>query len=106
MEAQKVLKGEKVVILADHREIASNVTRHLRQHDAEIREIQLKTGDYIVSERVAVERKAIPDFLQSIIDQRLFKQMEELACSYEKPVLILEGNPEAMFLKSRWSIID
>jgi len=99
MEAQKILKGEKVVILADHREIASNVTRHLRQHDAEIREIQLKTGDYRISERVAVERKAIPDFLQSIIDQRLFKQMEELACSYEKPVLILEGNPEGMFLE-------
>jgi Fanconi anemia group M protein len=99
MEAQKIIKGEKVVILADHREIASNVTRHLRQHDAEIREIQLKVGDYIVSERVAVERKSVPDFLQSIIDQRLFKQMEQLADSYEKPVLILEGNPEMLFLE-------
>src|SRR4030042_5463798 len=99
MEAQKILKGEKVVILADHREIASNVTRHLRQHDAEIRETQLKVGDYIVSERVAVERKSVPDFLQSIIDQRLFKQMESLSESYEKPVLILEGNPEGLFLE-------
>lgn len=99
MEAQKVLKGEKVVILADHREIASNVTRHLKSHDADIREIQLKVGDYVVSERVAVERKSVPDFLQSIIDQRLFKQMEELVCSYEKPVLILEGNPELLFLE-------
>ena len=99
MEAQKVLKGEKVVILADHREIASNVTRHLKSHDAEIRETQLKVGDYIVSERVAVERKAIPDFLQSIIDQRLFRQMEQLIDSYERPVLILEGNPEMLFLE-------
>jgi len=99
MEAQKILRGEKVVILADHREIASNVTRHLKQHDAEIREIQLKVGDYIVSERVAIERKSVPDFLQSIIDQRLFKQMEQLADSYEKPVLILEGNPELLFLE-------
>ena len=99
MEAQKILKGEKVVILADQREIASNVTRHLKQHEAEIRETQLKVGDYIVSERVAVERKSVPDFLQSIIDQRLFKQMEELADSYEKPVLILEGNPELLFLE-------
>jgi len=99
MEAQKVLRGEKVLILADHREIASNVTRHLKEHDADIRETQLKVGDYILSERVAVERKSIPDFLQSVIDQRLFKQMEELACSYEKPVLILEGNPESMFLE-------
>ena len=99
MEAQKVLKGEKVVILADHREMASNVTRHLKGHDAEIRETQLKVGDYIVSERVAVERKAIPDFLQSIIDQRLFRQMEQLIDSYERPVLILEGNPEMLFLE-------
>lgn len=99
VEAQKILKGERVVILADHRELSSNVTRHLKGHDAEIRETQLKVGDYIVSERVAVERKAIPDFLQSIIDQRLFRQMEELADSYEKPVLILEGNPEMLFLE-------
>jgi ERCC4-type nuclease len=99
MEAQKVLKGERVVILADHREIASNVTRHLRGFDADIRESQLKVGDYIVSERVAVERKAIPDFIQSIIDQRLFKQVEELTNSYERPVVILEGNPEALFLE-------
>jgi Fanconi anemia group M protein len=99
MEAQKILRGEKVVILADHRELASNVTRHLRQHDADIRETQLKVGDYIVSERVVVERKAIPDFLQSIIDQRLFRQMDELTDSYEKPVLILEGNPEMLFLE-------
>ncbi len=99
MEAQKVLKGEKVVILADHREIASNVTRHLRSFDADVRESQLKVGDYIVSERVAVERKAIQDFIQSIIDQRLFKQLEELTCSYERPVVMLEGNPEALFLE-------
>ncbi len=99
MEAQKILKGERIVILADHREASSNVTRHLKSHDADIRETQLKVGDYIVSERVAVERKAIPDFLQSIIDQRLFRQMEELVCSYEKPVLILEGNPELLFLE-------
>ncbi|MCX6814170.1 MAG: helix-hairpin-helix domain-containing protein [Candidatus Aenigmarchaeota archaeon] len=99
METQKIMRGEKVVILADHREIASNVTRHLREHDADIREIQLKVGDYIVSERVAVERKSVPDFLQSVIDQRLFKQMEQLADSYEKPVLILEGNPELLFLE-------
>ncbi|MEM5812172.1 MAG: ERCC4 domain-containing protein [Candidatus Aenigmatarchaeota archaeon] len=99
MEGQKVLKGEKILILADHREIASNVTRHLREYNAEIREIQLKTWDYIISERVAIERKSIPDFLQSVIDQRLFRQMEELVCSYEKPVLILEGNPEMLFLE-------
>ena len=99
MEAQKVLRGEKVLILADHREASSNVTRHLKEHDADVRETQLKVGDYILSERVAVERKSIPDFLQSIIDQRLFRQMEELSCSYEKPVLILEGNPEALFLE-------
>jgi ERCC4-type nuclease len=99
MEAQKVLKGDRIVILADHRESSSNVTRHLKGHDADVRESQLKVGDYIVSERVAVERKAVPDFLQSIIDQRLFKQMEELVCSYEKPVLILEGNPEGLFLE-------
>ena len=99
MKAQKLLPAGNITIFVDVRETKSNVVRHLRRQDISIREIQLKTGDYILSDRVAVERKTIKDFLQSITDQRIFRQLEDMSGSYEKPVLMLEGNPEFLFLE-------
>jgi ERCC4-type nuclease len=89
----------RVKVFADHREAASNVTRHLKGMDVQLEERQLDVGDYVLSERVGVERKEIRDFLGSILDQRLFRQMEELSASYENPVLLLEGNQEMLFLE-------
>lgn len=53
----------------------------------------LEVGDYIVSDRVAIERKTAEDFVASIIDpeRNLFRQISDLSRTYEKPVLILEG---------------
>ena len=96
-EVQKILSQQKIVIFVDHREENSGVVSYLREHDAKINIQQLKTADYISSDRVAIERKRIQDFLQSIIDQRLFTQLNDLVESYERPILILEGNPEILF---------
>ncbi|WP_048187497.1 DEAD/DEAH box helicase [Methanococcus voltae] len=51
----------------------------------------LEIGDYILSDRVAIERKTADDFESSIIDKRLFKQLGDLK-KYEKPLLIIEGD--------------
>jgi len=53
----------------------------------------LEVGDYVVSDRVAIERKTAADFVASIIDpqRNLFRQIADLARTYERPVLILEG---------------
>jgi ERCC4-related helicase/ERCC4-type nuclease len=53
----------------------------------------LEVGDYIVSDRIAIERKTAEDFVSSIIDpsRNLFRQVEDLARSFQKPLLILEG---------------
>ncbi len=53
----------------------------------------LEVGDYVVSDRVAIERKTAQDFVASIIDpqRNLFRQIADLARTYERPVLILEG---------------
>lgn len=99
MEAQKVLKGEGISIIADVREEASNVIKHLEGMEVKISKQQLKVADYICSERVAVERKTVEDFLGSIMNQRIFRQMEGLADAYQCPVLLIEGNPDLMFLE-------
>jgi len=53
----------------------------------------LEVGDYVVSDRVAIERKTANDFVDSLIDpgRGLFGQIRDLARTYDRPILILEG---------------
>ncbi len=80
-----------VVIYADTREMNSRVIPILKKF-CDVREKQLKVGDYILSEQVCVERKSSDDFLKSIIDKRLFEQLGNLKASFQKPLLIIEGD--------------
>lgn len=99
-KVQKVFPVDgRPTILVDHRERASGVIRILERKNVSVRSVQLEVGDYICSDRVSIERKSIKDFLSSIVDQRIFSQLENLADSYEKPVLILEGNPELLYIE-------
>lgn len=82
---------KKIKIIADHREDASGVISELRELGADLEVCQLKVGDFILSDRVGVERKSVEDFLQSIIDKRLMEQTKLLCETFECPVLIIEG---------------
>jgi Fanconi anemia group M protein len=85
--AEKRLK-----IIADHREMPSGVIDELVQLGVEVEACQLNVGDFILSDRTGVERKSVGDFLQSIIDKRLMNQAKALRETFERPVLILEGD--------------
>ncbi len=52
---------------------------------------KLTVCDYVVSDRVGIERKDVGDFLGSLKDGRLFSQAKAMIEAYERPVLILEG---------------
>jgi len=82
---------EKVKIIADHREMPSGVVHELVQLGIEVESKQLDVGDFILSDRVGVERKSAGDFLQSMVDKRLLTQAKALSETFERPVLILEG---------------
>ena len=93
MPKQKTLAQfvEKVKIVVDHRETSSDVVNELVRLGAEIEVKQLEVGDFILSDRVGVERKTVGDFLQSLVDKRLLEQAKQLGESFERPILILEG---------------
>ncbi len=55
---------------------------------------RLKVGDYLVDDRLIVERKTLFDFVASIEDGRLFRQAERMVSSGRMSVLILEGRSE------------
>jgi len=79
-------------IIADDRECKSEVIESLMKIEGvEVSIRRLAIGDYQIDNRLIVERKTLKDFVVSIIDGRLFKQMLCLANSNSKAVLILEG---------------
>ncbi|NJF25004.1 DEAD/DEAH box helicase [Thermococcus sp. Bubb.Bath] len=87
-----VRKPKGIVVYVDNRELRSGVPKHLKELGAEVEVRTLDVADYVVSEDVGIERKSANDFIQSIIDGRLFDQVDRLKRAYEKPVIIIEGN--------------
>jgi len=86
-----VRKPKGIVVYVDSRELRSGVPKHLRELGAEVEVKTLDVADYVVSDEVGIERKSANDFIQSIIDGRLFDQVERLKRAYEKPIIIIEG---------------
>ncbi|MHA1271870.1 MAG: DEAD/DEAH box helicase [Promethearchaeota archaeon] len=80
-------------IVCDTRESASPVIKNLSLLGINIELKKLAVGDYIISERTAIERKTAKDFGDSLKDGRLFNELYSLKENYERPILILEGNP-------------
>ncbi len=84
-------------IIADTREVFSGIPAMLESM-AELEVKQIPVGDYILSERVAVERKRAEDFLDSLIRKKIFEQVTRLRNAYEKPVLVIED--EGLFSRN------
>lgn len=84
-------KDKQVKLVADQREYRSNVVKNLAVKGAFVEPQQLDVGDYVLSSRIGVERKSVDDFLESLIDGKLFKQVSRLRDAYSRPILILEG---------------
>jgi len=76
---------DKVTIFADTREKGSGVIKELIELGVNIKLKMLKVGDYVLSERVAVEIKTVRDFVDSILDNRLLQQIKELKTNFERP---------------------
>jgi len=79
-------------IIVDYREKNSLVISELIKLGLEIEFRELKVADYIVKD-VAIERKTIKDFVSSMINKRLFNQIQELQ-QYKNKLLLVEGVDE------------
>jgi len=85
-------KEEKQKIIVDYRERNSLVASTLVELGFEIQFRELKIADYLIN-NVAIERKTVFDFINSIINKRIIKQLQELQ-QYENKLLIIEGIDE------------
>ncbi|WP_135853275.1 DEAD/DEAH box helicase [Halorussus salinus] len=86
---------ETVEIVADQRELDSTIARDLSTREGvETRLETLSVGDYVLSDRVVVERKSVGDFLDTLTggDRSMFEQLGDATRHYARPVVILEGD--------------
>ncbi len=104
-----------VKIVVDNRELRSPITKALKELEVQLEVETLEVGDYILSDRVAVEAKTSDDFAQSIIDRRLFTQLGTLKDNFAIPLLLITGaslygssaiNPAAVRGALSSSIVD
>ncbi len=87
-------------IIVDHREPIKLKSR-LKKLGMEVEEKSLDIADFIISEQVACERKTGTDLIASIMDNRLFEQIDRLIETYDQPILILEDLSSA-FERVEW----
>jgi Fanconi anemia group M protein len=96
IENEKMTKlngAEKITIICDNRETASPVVRKLSLMGVNLNLEQLEVADYILSDRVGIERKSSQDFTDSIKDGRLFKELIDLSKNFKRAILLLEEDP-------------
>jgi len=89
---KKIKRREKPKIIADIREKNSLVISQLHEFGVEVEMKHLPVADFIVKD-VAIERKTVSDFLGSMINKRLSRQLIEIK-QYKNCLLIIEGTEE------------
>ena len=90
-ELAKTPQNKELVVYVDTREGNSKVIRALDTIGVKVKVNTMAVADYQVSEEVAIERKTAKDFVDSIVDKRLFKQARMMMEEFKKPIMILEG---------------
>ena len=91
-ELAKNPQNQELFVYVDSREGNSKVIRALDTIGVKVKVNTMSVADYQVSEEVAIERKTAKDFVDSIVDKRLFKQARMMMEEFKKPIMILEGD--------------
>lgn len=85
---------KKIIILADDRERNAPILAILNSlPDIDLHIQRLNVGDYQIDGVLTVERKEFNDFLNSIVDGRIFRQAKEIAKLGSPRLILLEGKP-------------
>jgi DNA excision repair protein ERCC-4 len=83
-------------VYVDERERGAAVVEYLKRLGAAVIYAMAGVGDYIISDRVAFERKSLRDLAASVFDGRLFDQARRLSEHYEAPIVVVEGSLEKL----------
>lgn len=87
-------KGNRADLKIDFREQRSGIVSELEKlaNRPTFELCTLPTGDYLIGDKIIVERKTLNDFLGSIKDGRIFRQAYRIVQSGKNGLIILEGD--------------
>jgi ERCC4-type nuclease len=86
-------KESQPTIIIDSHEAssASKIVKGLVERGAKVKSHPLSKGDYVLSDRCAVERKTVHDFVYTLTRRYLFDQLFGLKELYPTAIILLEG---------------
>ncbi|KAJ3351613.1 hypothetical protein HDU83_008768 [Entophlyctis luteolus] len=88
---QNAVGDDRLCILVDNREVRSGIPVILKNRlKCRVEFRQLAAGDYVLSNRVAIERKSKSDLLSSTFSKRIFEQIDILQRMYVNAYLLVE----------------
>lgn len=84
--------GNDIRIIADYREKPSRIPEMLIEKGVNSGIDNLTAGDYMIDGQVLVERKTDQDFIQSLLNNRIFEQCSKLKRKSDFQLFIIEGD--------------
>lgn len=84
-------------VVVDIREFMSPLPAVLYSRGMDVVPVTLEVGDFVLSPDLCVERKAVPDLIQSLDSGRLYTQAVSMCRHYATPVLLIEFDPGRSF---------
>jgi DNA excision repair protein ERCC-4 len=88
--ARGIRTNVRVPLIVDANE-PEDIPERLRELGVAFEVQKIAPGDYVLGP-VGIERKALFDFFNSLVQKRLFEQVQRLRESYPQPLVILEGD--------------
>lgn len=79
------------------REFRAALPSALHAAGLEVIPVTLQIGDYILTPDLCIERKSIPDLIQSVNSGRLYSQVEAMFQYYSTPILLIEFDENKTF---------
>ncbi|EJT99777.1 hypothetical protein DACRYDRAFT_96032 [Dacryopinax primogenitus] len=92
-----VVNSEPTRIIVDMREFRSSLPSLLHATNIQIVPATLTVGDYVLTPDMVVERKSVPDLVQSFNSGRLYTQCELMSVHYKQPILLIEFEQDKSF---------
>ncbi|WVR04063.1 hypothetical protein IAU60_001062 [Kwoniella sp. DSM 27419] len=93
--------AEEARIIVDIREMGALLPSLIDASGIKIVPTTLTVGDYILTPKMCVERKALPDLEASFANGRLHTQCESMTAHYEICILLIEFEEDKFGLRSR-----
>lgn len=84
-------------VIVDVREFRSSLPNLIYRAGMKVIPCMLTVGDYVLSPKICVERKSIPDLISSFKSGRLYMQCEQMFRFYELPTLLIEFDENKSF---------